>query len=140
MTGTPLGVDVSADRRARVVWAAFLSGPVIWFTHFMLVYLVAEAACTGEGRGLEIFDPPVSHVLTLVATALAAAASAGCAVWGYRRWRADDRAPRADGSTQLSRGLDAHVRSMAFAGFLLATLSCVAVVSVGLPALFLPGC
>ena len=121
--GTPVAVDVSRDRSSRVIWVAFLGGPVVWITHFMLVYLVAETGCTGDGRGFELFDPPVPAATTLAATGLAVLACAGFALWTYRRWKAaGDGTGAADGT-------------MAFIGFLLALFSAVAVVFVGLPAL-----
>ena len=123
--GTPVAVDVSCDRSARVIWVAFLGGPVIWFTHFMLVYLVAETGCSGDGRGFELFDPPVPAATTLAATGLAVLACVGFAVWSYRRWRGVGDGPGAADGT------------MAFIGFLLALFSAVAVVFVGLPALVL---
>jgi uncharacterized protein (DUF2267 family) len=43
----------------------FVAGPVIWSVHFMLVYLVVEAGCSGDGPGLRLFDPPVPTVVTL---------------------------------------------------------------------------
>ncbi len=133
-------VDVSGDRRARVLWVVFLAGPVIWLAHFMLVYLVVEAGCTGDGPGLELLDPPVSHAVTIVATAAGALACLASARWAYRRWRSPSPVARAASRTELSRGLEENVRSLAFAGFVLAMLSFVAIVFVGLPALFLPGC
>jgi hypothetical protein len=123
--GTPVAVDVSRDRSARIVWVAFLGGPVTWIAHFMLVYLVAETGCSGDGRGFELFDPPVPAATTLAATGLAVLACVGFALWSYRRWQAGDQAPGATDGT------------MAFVGFLLALFSAVAVVFVGLPALVL---
>lgn len=126
--GTPFAVDVSADRPARVIWVAFLGGPVTWITHFMVVYLVAEAGCSGDGRGFELFDPPVPAATTLAATGVALLACVGFAVWSYRRWRAAGESPGATGAAE---------GTMAFIGFLLALFSAVAVVFVGLPALAL---
>ena len=40
----------------------FVAGPVIWSVHFLLVYLVTEAGCSGDGPGLRLFDPPVPKV------------------------------------------------------------------------------
>jgi NO-binding membrane sensor protein with MHYT domain len=71
--GTPFAVDVSRDRRARFALAMFVAGPVIWSVHFLLVYLVTEAGCTGDGPGLTLFDPPVPKVVTLAVTIAAAA-------------------------------------------------------------------
>lgn len=146
--GTPVAVDVSRDRRARVIWVVFLAGPLTWFAHFMLVYLVAEAGCTGGGPGLRLLDPPVPTVVTLAATAVAAVACLGFAAWGYREWRVSTRqlaagGPGATGGAGIGAGgLTDHdlSRSLAFAGFLLSLLSFLAVLFVGLPALVLPPC
>jgi hypothetical protein len=134
--GTPTPVDVSTSRETMATVAVFLAGPVIWSTHFMAVYLVVEAGCTGDGPGLNLFDPPVPTVLTLATTVVAALACLGTAVWGYRRWRArtgdsasEERAESAD------RG-----GSLAFVGFLLSLLGVVSILLVGLPALVLPAC
>lgn len=134
--GTPVMVDVSVSRRARAAVALFLAGPVIWSVHFMLVYLVVEAGCTGDGPGLDVFDPPVPAVVTLAGTGVAALACLAAAGWAYRRWRADRR-ERAEGP-----GLEPSDPggSLAFAGILLSLLGFVAVLFVGLPALVLPGC
>jgi hypothetical protein len=139
--GTPVAVDVSPDRRARVALAAFLGGPVTALTHFMLVYLVVEAGCTGDGPGLRSFDPPVPDVVPLVATALAGAACFGFAAWNRSRWRGR-RLDETDGPSDRSDDLEAPDPggSLALAGLLLALLSFVAVLLVGLPALFLPAC
>lgn len=137
--GTPVAVDVSRDRLVRVTWALFLGGPVTWLAHFMFVYLVVEAGCTGDGPGLRLFDPPVPAVVTLTATAGAALACLAFARWGYRRWRASQHGAAADDAEELSGGLQDHDRggSLAFVGFLLSLLFFVAVLFVGLPALVL---
>ena len=134
--GTPVAVDVSRDRRARGIWVVFLAGPVIWFAHFMLVYLVAEAGCTGDGPGLRLLDPPVPTVVTLATTAAAAVACLGLAGWGYRQWRAR----KAGAAGDRSGDHEDHDLggSLAFAGFLLSLLSFVTILLVGLPALVLP--
>jgi hypothetical protein len=140
--GTPFAVDVSRDRRARWALAMFVAGPVIWSAHFLLVYLIVEAGCSGDGPGLRLFDPPVPKVVTLAATAAAAAAALGCATWWYRRWRASEHEPAADEAGDLAGGVTDHDRgwSLAFTGFLLSLLSVVTILFVGLPALVLPSC
>lgn len=140
--GTPVAVDVSTDRPARVTIVVFLSGPVITLVHFMLVYLVVEAGCTGDGPGLALFDPPVPTLVTLSATAVAAVVSVATAVWAYRRWRARRHQLAAVESGDRPSGLEDHDPggSLAFAGFLLSLLSLVTVLFVGVPALVLPAC
>ena len=140
--GTPYPVDVASDRPARVIWASLLAGPVILMIHFTIVYLVAEAGCTGDGHGLDVFDPPVPVIVTVVATAIAAIACLAVATWNYRRWRtsvnASDRPqarwPFGDVDDHEARG------PLAFVGTLLAALSFVSVVLIGIAAPFLPSC
>ncbi|MDP9021818.1 MAG: hypothetical protein M3N57_03790 [Actinomycetota bacterium] len=142
--GTPVPVDLSADRAVRLTWAVFITGPIVWITHFMVVYLVAEAGCTGGGEGLRIFDPPVPVLTTLVATVIAVALCVAATVWAYREWRAseDQLAAAPDAATELSGEFDDDRRrgSLAFAGFLLSAFSVVAVLFVGAPALVLGPC
>ena len=140
--GTPVAVDVARDRRARRTWVVFLAGPVTWFAHFMVVYVVVEAGCTGEGAGLALFDPPVPKIVTLAATAVAALACLGFAAWAYRWWRAgpSDSSDSQAGASSRAAGFDDSRGPMAFAGLLLSLLSFVAVLFVGLPALVLPTC
>lgn len=138
--GTPFAVDVSGDRRARITWVVLLAGPVIWVTHFMVVYLTAEAGCTGDGPGLDLFDPPVPRAVTLAATALAAVGCLGCAGWAWRRWQASPVVPHRAGAREIADTHDGDGRGpLAFAGFLLSVLSFAAVLFVGVPALVL-GC
>lgn len=134
--GTARPVHLSASRRARSTLALFLAGPLIWSVHFVVLYLVVEAGCTGSGRGLEAFDPPVPSIVTLAGTVVAALASLAAAAWSYRRWRSDQAEP--PDRTDLSPG--EGVAPLAFVGFLLAILGFVTVLFVGLPVFFLPAC
>jgi hypothetical protein len=120
----------------------FVSGPVIWSVHFLVVYLVTEAGCSGDGPGLSLFDPPVPKAVTLAATAAAAAAALACATWWYRRWRTSEQEPAASSAAAEGGRLQEHGggEALAFAGFLLSLLSVVTVLFVGLPALVLPSC
>jgi heme/copper-type cytochrome/quinol oxidase subunit 3 len=140
--GTPVAVDVSRDRRARVIWVAFLAGPVIWFAHFMIVYMAAEAGCSGDGPGLDLFDPPVPTIVTLAATVVAAVACVWTAAWAWRRWRDRPRTQPWGATDDLAADLELGDRDglLSFAGFLLSVLAFVSVLLVGLPALVLPAC
>jgi hypothetical protein len=134
--GTPTAVNVATTRETLATVAVFLAGPVIWSVHFMAVYLAVEAGCTGDGPGLNLFDPPVPTVLTLATTLAAALACLATAAWGYRRWRARTAATAGE-----TRGEPPdRDGSLAFAGFLLSLLGVVSILLVGLPALVLPGC
>ena len=137
--GTPVAVDVSGDRMTRVGWVVLLGGPVLWFSHFMAVYLVAEAGCTGDGPGLTAFDPPVPAAVTLAATGVAAVGCLAFAAWAHRRWAAARRGATGDDSGVLSGAHGGRDRggALAFVSVLLALFSFVAVLFVGLPALVL---
>ncbi|MBW3603232.1 MAG: hypothetical protein KY434_11125 [Actinobacteria bacterium] len=135
--GTPMPVDVSRDRRARRLWLEFLAGPLIWFAHFMLVYVVVEAGCQGSGAGLELFAPPVAGTVTLVATVVATVACLATAAWAHRRARGFTDA---DNISAQARELVDPGGPLAFAGLILSLLSAVAVLFVGLPVLWLGTC
>ena len=141
--GTPFAVDVSRDRRARWALFMFVAGPVIWSTHFLLVYLVVEAGCSGDGPGLSAVRPARAQgrhpgrdrrgglrrprLRQLVVPALAGRASTS---------RPSTRPPTSPvASPDRDRG-----GTLAFAGFLLSLLSVVTILAVGLPALVLPSC
>jgi hypothetical protein len=129
--GTAAPVDVTVDPRTRTTVVVFLAGPVILIVHFLVVYLVVEAGCTGDGPGFNLFDPPVPTLATLGATAVAALACCGSAWWGYRRWRSAPAGEREE--------LVDH-QPLAFVGFLMSLLALVTVLLVGLPALVLEAC
>jgi heme/copper-type cytochrome/quinol oxidase subunit 3 len=138
--GTPVPVDVAKDRPARLNWIVFLAGPVIWITHFMIVYLAAEAGCTGDGPGLNSFDPPTPRIITLVVTAAAALACLPFAVWGYRWWNKKRDADVTHDQQDADAAEDVDNRAAAgFAGLLLTCLAIFSILFVGLMAVFL-GC
>lgn len=138
-SGTPMAVDLRADPETRRAMAAFVAGPVVWFTHFLVVYLVAEAGCTGDGPGLDLFDPPVPTVVTLVATLVAAAACLWVVRWEHRRWRTQRHAAEAAEDVPMTAESGSGA-PLSFAGMLLGVISFVSVLFVGLPALVLTGC
>lgn len=132
-SGTPVAVDITRDLQARATWVVLLGGPVVWALHFVVVYLVAEAGCTGSGPGLDAFDPPVPSVVTLVATVVAVLACLGVGAWA---WRLRARGPgglASDEAAAVERN-----RTLMMAGLLLALLSAMAVVFVAVPAVWLP--
>jgi uncharacterized membrane protein YbhN (UPF0104 family) len=139
--GTPMAVDMTAPPRTRRALALFVAGPVVWFAHFIVVYIVAEAGCTGEGTGLRLFDPPVPTVVTLVATAVATLACAAVARWEHQRWQAGRRPMAAEHHDEVPESDDPQIGgALAFTGFLLAVVSLLSVLFVGLPAAVLPPC
>lgn len=140
--GTPVAVDTSLDRRARTAITVFLIGPIVWATHFGLVYLIAEAGCTGDGPGLRVFNPPVPTIFTLAVTGVAALVCLACAWWAYRCWRSPARR-RATGKPAQDRSrTEDHIAgsTLEFGGVILSLFSFVSVLMVGLPAMVLSPC
>lgn len=141
-SGTAMAVDLASSPRTRRALGMFVAAPTTWFGHFMLVYLVAEAGCTGSGPGLSALDPPVPAVVTIVATVVAVGACGWVTWWHWQQWRHGDRL----GSLEQAGGppggtdLDGDERPLAFVGVVVGAISLVSVLFVGLPALVLTGC
>lgn len=139
--GTPMAVDIAAAPGTRRALALFVAGPVIWFAHFGLVYLVAEAGCTGDGPGLNVFDPPAPRAVTLVATVVAGLACLAVAWWEYRRWRTGQRPLPEERVDDVAGSGDPQTGgALAFTGLVIALISFMSVLFVGLPALVLASC
>ena len=102
------------------MWVVALAGPVLMMTHFMFVYLAAEAACEAErSAGMWFLEPDGLTWLVLVATALGAAAALAAAWIGWR---------------------SIGTRMLAMVGALLSVGSAATILAVGLPAAVLAPC
>lgn len=116
--------EPSVDIQSTVgLWLLVLAGPTLWTVHFFAVYLAAEAACAAEGTSDMTFISPAGTgvfivLATVVGVLLAGAAGVVCRVRQNR--------PDAPGLLRV--------------GALLAALSAVAILLVGLPILALPVC
>lgn len=134
-------VDLPEAPSSRTTWVLFLAGPTIWFAHFMLVYLVAEAVCVGGRPDRELWGMPLVSTVTLIATVIAVAAIAAFAVAAYRRWRQDEALVDHQADEEEWRiSAAGRDRGLAFAGFALGVLFVVAVLYTGAPALWLTPC
>lgn len=133
--GTPTPVDITAEPEGRLAILVFLAGPLIWTIHFAVVYLVAEAGCTGDGAGLDVFDPPVPTVVTIVATLVAALACIASAWWGYSRWTSRMGSREEPGAEDSAGG-----GALLLGGSLLSLLGVAVVLFVGVPGVTLPMC
>lgn len=145
-------VDVVALHTPRSwwTWVLLLQGPVTWATHFMLVYLSVESWCAetyysiDDSLSSELptwfgFDAPVAVTLgaTVLATASILTFVAFTAV-RYRQATAEYRREHQD-ATDIDDQL-VRDRQILFTGLLLGPLSAVAVLVVGVPALWLQTC
>ena len=107
------------------VWALVSAGPVVWAVHFLVVYLLAEAACAAlETDEMRFIGSGALVATVIAATVVAAVACLAAAGYSWRRSR-------------TGRGDVAH---LGFAGTLLALGSFAAVLVVGLPASVLDPC
>lgn len=108
------------SRLTRTWPVLVLYGPTIWITHFLAVYLIAEVGCAYPAT---IGPWPAVVVITIALTVLAIA---GIALIAARARRPE---PSTDSLFPLQR-----------VGALLAVLSVVATLFVGVPALVLDPC
>ena len=122
------------DQHDRLAWVLFLAGPVLWFTHFMAVYLLAEAVCAAGGSDTRWLGLRPVSIATLVATALAVLATGLLAGRAFGQWR-----QRRDPSSDWLAGDDLNP-GLLLGGALLGVLFVVAILFVGLPAAFLVPC
>lgn len=107
------------------VWALLLAGPVLWISHFMVVYLFAEAACAArESDDLPFFGTGAIAASVVGSTIVAAGLTAAATLASWR-------GARRGGEDAWTLGL---------AGVLLGVLSIIAILAVGLPALAVEPC
>ena len=124
----PPGENVEEPPRARStirLWVHLLIGPVLWISHFMVVYLFAEAACVArESDALPVPGSSSIGPVVVIATVVGAALAVAATGWTLRT------AKRSQGDAS----------AMAWAGTLLAAMSVIAILAVGLPAAALDPC
>lgn len=118
---------------SKVIWRHLLTGPIIWFVHFMVVYLVGEDVCQNvrtdaAGRGWG-----ESELIAFV-VAVTAVAVVLCLVMAYVSWRALPR--DADGDREPI-GPDNRLTA---AGIALSLGSALTVLAVGLPVIWVGPC
>jgi uncharacterized membrane protein len=102
------------------MWITFLAGPVLFITHFMVVYLPAEASCAADRSARMWFIGPDGLTWLILVTTAVFAAAAIVAAWVA--WR--------------STG----TRMLAGAGLLMSVGSAATILAVGLPVAVLGPC
>lgn len=134
-------VELPEAPSSRMIWVLFLAGPTVWFLHFMAVYLVVEAVCTGGRAERALWGLPLVSTFTLLATVGAVVVIVGFAVAAYRRWRdIEGVVPHQKDEREEEAVARGHDRALAFAGFALGLLFILGVLFTGLPALWLTPC
>lgn len=119
---------METTRRRERLWIPLVA-PIIWSTHFTIGYIWVAMACGRFGS----FDRARTGVALL--TAVAATAIAVCFFYGLSRhgYRLPDQ-PNDDGTPED------RTRFMAFTTMLLAALSLVGTLYVGIAAIAVGGC
>ncbi|WP_420452661.1 hypothetical protein [Ilumatobacter sp.] len=120
--GPPFEPTVEVETTVGL-WAAVLAGPVAFMVHFFVVYLVAEAACAADAAEEMTFLGQGATSAVIVVATIVGVVVVGVDLLVMRRWSART------GSPGLLR-----------VGSLLAWLSGLAIVVVGLPVLVLAVC
>ena len=70
------------------LWVLLLGGPALWFVHFMVVYLTAEAVCTPKLIGDEQpWSDATLDTFVVVATVVAVGSCLAVSVLSWRRLR-----------------------------------------------------
>ena len=106
--------------RRLPAYVLFLAGPVIWFAHFMVVYLFAEAACNPAVPGI---GPSAVMLFTVVATVVATAATVALTIRAVRN---------------LGDDMNGNWHLMNWGGAILGSLFVLAILLVAAPALVFP--
>lgn len=103
-------------------WSLTLAGPVLWFVHFVVVYLLAEAACEAQRTAeMTFISERTLSWSVAIATIVAALLCVLAAVAAWRRHRREGE-------------------PMMVVGTLLGVGSAATVLAVGLPGLVLGPC
>ena len=125
---------------SRQLWIQLLAGPVLWSVHFLVSYLLVEAACQA-GWSFTLLGMSGLSFWVIVLTALAVLGTILFALKSYRGWRDihSDRRFR-DQFRESTGWFEGPVDFMYFSGFLLSVLFAIVILLVGLPALFLQPC
>ena len=125
---------------SRRLWVQLLAGPILWSVHFLVSYLIVEAACQ-SGWGFTLLGMSGLSFLVIVLTVLAVLGTVFFAFKSYRGWRSfhGERGLQ-DQFRDYSGWFEGPVDFMYFSGLLLSVLFAIVILMVGLPALFLQPC
>jgi hypothetical protein len=131
-------------------WSHILAGPVIWFTYFMVGYLLLEAVCNAKPQFIERMPPMVLATIIIVLTLVAFVAAVYAAWVSYRAWVAAQRrndddvhepdVTEAPSSAGAGRTTHDKNRFMSLSGVLLSGLFAFIILATGFPALILDPC
>ena len=134
MTNAASSTTEPGDRRVEMppdapstlgLWTLLLVGPVVWFTHFMIVYLAAEASCAALETDQDSFIGTEGLTITILVATVVGVGTAAAAAW-YSWRRVGDSV--------------GDLAVLSWAGVLLDLGAIVTILAVGLPTLVLDPC
>ncbi len=152
----PDNIDVVAEstfqsqieENRRILWQGLLAGPVLYALYFIMVYLLAEAACQQNLFTATVSGLPLRSIFILIITLAVAFCTFVNGLSNYRRWREQQAEHRLSGQQQQRQpngeyatadpGTSLHF--MAFGGLLLSVLFTMMILYTGLPILVLQVC
>lgn len=114
---------------------SFISGPVIWIIHFVLIWAIGEMGCmAGLGQWLVLGVNSI-QALVVLATVPAVALTLFSLFIAYRNWR------RLGGvNDEIQTDTEGRQRFMAFAGIVLSALFTIVMIVELIPVFILPSC
>lgn len=65
---------------------SILSGPVVWFVHFVVVYSLADFGCRANFTNLAFITPDTIRLLIIVVTVVAVVLVGAGGIFAYRGW------------------------------------------------------
>lgn len=110
------------------------AGPILWFVHFMLVYMVAELGCRSNFNNVFYHTPETIRTIVLVLTVIALVGVIGGGGLAYRNWQALPNAGDSD-TTDVIR-----TRFLVMMGGLLTALFILSIVATAAPAFVVSVC
>jgi multidrug efflux pump subunit AcrB len=117
---------------------SIIVGPLVWAVYFLTIYITTAIACAKEFFYLQIFGISILPAGVALATLIAVGLILDGAIVALRRWRRPwGKAPLPPHDRD---SIQSRRRFMAYAGFLLCTLSLIATLWVALPFLFMTSC
>lgn len=110
------------------------AGPIVWFAHFMLVYMVAELGCRSNFNNVFYQTPATIRTIVVVLTVIALVAVIAGGVLAYRNWQALPNASDNDTSDVI------RTRFLIMMGGLLTALFILSIVATAAPAFVVGVC
>jgi hypothetical protein len=126
----------------RSLWWILVSGPTIWFVHFMVVYLLAETACKTNWLAFRILGINGLAAIVVGLTVLAVVGTVIFGLQGLRIWRKGRDMGVQEGELGGKGYVDPEARStfIGLAGMLLNLISGVIILLTAVPSLILRPC